>query len=466
MRTTSVGGTTEHVPPPALTTTRARSRRHARAQVRQALGRVLIVWIVAYAVLVHGGQEPALALATIEAVVYLPFLQWSSRSARAMPLVYGVWIVAALGVASGFAALSAISFWVDAFGRQDLVLVAVLSFLALGTWGEFVRRAATAPLRIAVIGGGAQVAELLAEIERRSDADRFKIVGIAAETITSDLIEHSFRVVGLDDLEALVADVEPALIIVAVDHGRPVVFSRLLALASTEQFSVLGLPEFYEVAFARLPVHALTPAWFMSTLHFYNRPYNQLAKRSFDVVLSVVGLILAMPLLLAAALIVKSTPGPLLYRQNRLGEYGRIFEILKLRSMSRDAEADGAAVFAAANDPRIIPGGLLIRRLRIDEIPQLWNVLRGDMSIVGPRPERPEFLDLLAKEVPFWTQRNLLRPGVTGWAQIRAGYTSDSAGAETKLSYDLWYLRHRSLMLDSIICLRTIRTMLTASGSR
>ena len=292
------------------------------------------------------------------------------------------------------------------------------------------------------------------------------MVGIAPQTVTPGLAERSFRIVTADDLESLVADVEPDLIVVAAEQGRPAVFARLLAIAYTEEFNVLGLPEFYEVAFGRLPVRSLTSAWFMSTLHFYNRPYNRFAKRSFDVVASMAGVIVAAPILLIAALIVKRTPGPLFYRQQRLGEHGRVFEILKLRSMRVDAEADGTAVFASEDDPRIIPGGRLLRRLRIDEIPQLWNVLHGEMSMVGPRPERPEFLNLLAEQVPYWTQRNLLKPGITGWAQIRAGYASDSLGAEEKLSYDLWYLRHRSLMLDSIICLRTVGTVLTASGSR
>jgi exopolysaccharide biosynthesis polyprenyl glycosylphosphotransferase len=444
-----------------------RSYLRTRAQLRKALSRVIIVWIIAYLVHDDGASHvDALVQATCVAVVFLPFLQWSARLARAMPLVYGPWVVAALGSASGFAAMSAVAFWTDVTSLALLGLISCLTFVAIGLWGEFLRRAATAPLRIVIIGGGEQVTELLTDIERPSGSNGFKVVGVAAERITSSLIDRSFQVVALDALEALIADVEPDLIIVAVDQGRPAIFARLLALASTERFNVLGLPEFYEVAFGRLPVQALTPAWFMSILHFYNRPYNQTAKRCFDIVGALILGILVIPILPIVALTVKRTPGPLLYRQRRLGEYGHVFEVVKFRSMRADAESDGAAVFAAEDDPRIIPGGRLLRRLRLDEIPQLWNVLRGEMSIVGPRPERPEFLDVLSAEVPYWTQRNLLKPGVTGWAQILAGYTSDSAGAETKLSYDLWYLRHRSLMLDLVICLRTIGTVVTTSGAR
>jgi lipopolysaccharide/colanic/teichoic acid biosynthesis glycosyltransferase len=147
-------------------------------------------------------------------------------------------------------------------------------------------------------------------------------------------------------------------------------------------------------------------------------------------------------------------------RQTRIGEHGRPFTIYKFRTMRADAEAPGEARWASSGDPRVTRVGGLLRRLRLDELPQLWNVLRGDMSIVGPRPERPEFLAQLQEEVPYWTRRHLIKPGVTGWAQIRRGYTADVAGSSDKLSFDLWYLRHRSLLVDVAICIQTIGTLL------
>ena len=231
-------------------------------------------------------------------------------------------------------------------------------------------------------------------------------------------------------------------------------------------FQMVGLPEIYEFAFGRLPVEDLTSAWFMSVLHAYNRPANRLAKRMFDVVVAILGLAVTALVLPAIVILVKNSRGPLLYKQQRMGENGRPFEILKFRSMRMDAEAPGQAQWAATNDPRVIWGGLLLRRLRLDELPQLWNVLRGEMSIVGPRPERPEFIEHLQAGVPFWTHRHLLKPGITGWAQIRAGYAADSLGTVEKLSYDLWYLRHRSLVLDVMICLKTFPRMAMLRGSR
>jgi lipopolysaccharide/colanic/teichoic acid biosynthesis glycosyltransferase len=139
--------------------------------------------------------------------------------------------------------------------------------------------------------------------------------------------------------------------------------------------------------------------------------------------------------------------------------------MLKFRSMHIDAEAAGP-VWAAERDPRVIPFGRLLRQARLDELPQLWNVLRGDMSIVGPRPERPEFVERLQTEVPFWSRRHLVKPGITGWAQVRHGYAADASSTSEKLSYDLWYLRHRSLVVDLAICLKTFSTLLSGSGAR
>jgi lipopolysaccharide/colanic/teichoic acid biosynthesis glycosyltransferase len=163
------------------------------------------------------------------------------------------------------------------------------------------------------------------------------------------------------------------------------------------------------------------------------------------------------------ALLVRTTPGPVFYRQTRLGEGGRRFTILKFRTMTLDAE-NGQAVWASVRDARVTRVGRVLRRTRLDELPQLWNVLRGDMSIVGPRPERPEFHELLSTTIPFWFRRHLLKPGITGWAQLHAGYARDTWTTEEKLSYDLWYLRHRSLVLDFIICVKTIPELVRSGG--
>jgi lipopolysaccharide/colanic/teichoic acid biosynthesis glycosyltransferase len=187
----------------------------------------------------------------------------------------------------------------------------------------------------------------------------------------------------------------------------------------------------------------------------------------FDVVMSCVGLLVCAPLLAVLAVLVRcSGPGPVLYRQARLGEGGRTYEVLKLRTMVDAAEESSGAAWATSDDPRVTRIGAFLRDSRLDEIPQFWNVLRGDMSLVGPRPERPEFLDHLRREVPFWTARHMVKPGLTGWAQLNIGYTSDAGGAAEKLSYDLYYLRHRSLWMDIVISLATIQFMASGVLSR
>ena len=201
---------------------------------------------------------------------------------------------------------------------------------------------------------------------------------------------------------------------------------RLLDMTD-RRFRVAGLTSFYEYAFGWLPLDRLTPMWFLSLLHLRQRPGRRPSKRVFDVVFATAGLVLTGLLLPVIVLLVKQTPGPLLYRQTRVGERGRRFTMYKFRTMPADAERPGEPVFAQAHDPRASAGGRFLRRTHLDELPQLWNVLKGEMSIVGPRPERPEFVEMLETTIPFWSRRLLMKPGMTGWAQVRCGYASDCA---------------------------------------
>jgi lipopolysaccharide/colanic/teichoic acid biosynthesis glycosyltransferase len=185
-----------------------------------------------------------------------------------------------------------------------------------------------------------------------------------------------------------------------------------------------------------------------------------------DVVSALLLLLLTAPLFPLLALLVRLTPGPVIYSQVRVGENGREFTIYKFRTMRPNTEAPTEAVWATRDDPRATGPGRLMRRMRLDELPQIWNVLKGDMSLVGPRPERPELVDELVESVPFWTRRLLVKPGITGWAQVKRGYAGDTEGSADKLGYDLWYIRHRSLTVDLAICLRTIATVLRAEAHR
>jgi len=191
----------------------------------------------------------------------------------------------------------------------------------------------------------------------------------------------------------------------------------------------------------------------------------EVARRALDVVMALVSLALVAPVLAACAIAIRlDSSGPVFYRQVRIGKDGRPFRVMKLRTMKVDAEKGSGARFASQRDPRVTRVGRFLRMTRLDEVPQYWNVLTGDMSIVGPRPERPEFMDTLASRYPLFRLRLAQKPGLTGWAQVRYGYASDIEEFETKLGLDLYYLKHRSLFFDVLIILQTVKTVLLFRG--
>jgi len=189
-------------------------------------------------------------------------------------------------------------------------------------------------------------------------------------------------------------------------------------------------------------------------------------KRLLDIALSLIGLVLTLPVSMITALAIKlDSAGPILYRQSRIGMNGEVYELLKFRSMRVDAELNGA-VWAQENDPRVTRVGGILRKLRIDEIPQMWNVLKGEMSFIGPRPERPEFVCTLNEEVPYYSLRHSIKPGITGWAQINYPYGASRQDALEKLQYDLFYIKNLTIVLELDIILRTIGVVLFGKGAR
>jgi sugar transferase (PEP-CTERM system associated) len=227
------------------------------------------------------------------------------------------------------------------------------------------------------------------------------------------------------------------------------------------------LASVYEDYTGKIAVENLRPSWLIFSDGFQKSRVLSASKRVIDVVCAVVGLIVLAPVMLLVACAVKLTShGPSLYHQNRVGQHGRIFTVHKFRSMRVDAEAETGPVWAAKHgDPRVTPIGHLLRRARLDELPQLWNVLQGDMSFVGPRPERPEFVEELTHQIPFYRQRHIVRPGLTGWAQIRYTYGASREDALQKLQYDLFYIKNLSISLDLFIILSTIKTVVLRKGA-
>jgi sugar transferase (PEP-CTERM system associated) len=272
---------------------------------------------------------------------------------------------------------------------------------------------------------------------------------------------------GLDVIAGCVRELHATEIVVATDDRRGLPVRELLR-CRTAGIHVIDYLDFIERETKTVDLGALQPGWLIFSDGFRGSGLAARAcKRGFDIVLSLVLLLFTLPLiLLTCALIMIESPGPVLYRQERVGFGGRSFVLLKLRSMRADAEKDGAARWALTSDPRVTRVGRLIRKLRIDELPQLWNVLRGDMSFVGPRPERPCFVADFAGRIPFYAERHCVKPGITGWAQINYPYGASLEDARNKLSYDLYYVKNHGLFLDLVIVLQTIRVILWADGAR
>ena len=226
-----------------------------------------------------------------------------------------------------------------------------------------------------------------------------------------------------------------------------------------------NLSSFYEELTNRVPLGAINQIWFLENLSEGSKKTYEELKRFFDFIFALILGTIFLPFIPSIALLVRmGSPGPVFYKQKRVGQNGKHFEIIKFRTMKRDAEKETGAVWAEENDPRIIFIGRLLRKTRVDELPQLWNILKGEMSFVGPRAERPEFHEKLKVSIPFYEERYIIKPGLSGWAQINYRYGSSIADAVEKLQYDLYYIKNRSLILDLGIILKTINTALRQAG--
>ena len=230
---------------------------------------------------------------------------------------------------------------------------------------------------------------------------------------------------------------------------------------------VFDAGSFWEYCLGRVNLPRLTEAWFLGGEGFAETRVHAVVKRALDIVASLLLLVLTFPLMLLVALAITfDSPGTVLYRQRRVGLHGAVFTLLKFRSMRADAEPGGTPRWAAPGDDRVTAVGRFIRATRIDELPQLVNVLRGEMSLVGPRPERPHFVEHLAEIIPFYRERSFVKPGITGWAQINYRYGASVEDAREKLSYDLYYIKHRGLLLDLLVLVATVRVILFREGAR
>jgi len=322
--------------------------------------------------------------------------------------------------------------------------------------------------RILIVGSGESAVEIAREVLERRDAG-YRVIGFVDNR--PELVGHSIlnpRVLGLmSEMPQIVKRENVDRIIVAMGERRgqfPV--DQLLDLSLSGDVAIEECASFYERLTGRVHLDMLRPSWLIFSGRRRQARLSGITRTALHRSVALIGGLVSLPIaLVTAALIKLESKGPALYRQERVGKGGRTFTLMKFRSMQTDAEKDGP-VWASAEDDRVTRVGRVIRKIRVDEIPQFWNILKGEMNFVGPRPERPHFVAQLAEEIPFYGQRHLVPPGLTGWAQIKYPYGSSVEDARQKLQYDLYYIKNMSLMLDAVIMFETVKTILFGRGGR
>ena len=353
-------------------------------------------------------------------------------------------------------------------GVLGLALGLVLVLWPLSRWLlDTIWKNARSPVRVAIVGSGKLAQDLAQEIEGRPDLT-MRLSGFITVHPSSNGFSHRSPILGsLNELSSVIEEHRLNGIIVALEDQRNCLPLPELLRLRTRGLKVEDAHTTIALLTGRVFLENVRPSWFIFSDGFHRSRVTVLTKRVADIVLSLAGLILSAPLMVVCGVLVKLTSsGPVLYRQCRVGLDGKCFYLLKLRTMGVDAEKANGPQWAQENDPRVTPIGKYLRRYRLDELPQFVNVLRGDMSFIGPRPERPEFASQIRKEVPFYDERHSLRPGITGWAQIRYPYGASMQDALRKLEYDLFYLKYMSFMFDCHILLRTVKTVCLGHGGR
>jgi len=323
--------------------------------------------------------------------------------------------------------------------------------------------------RLVILGTSSAAVDLARELHERRYELGVELVGFL--DVERDRVGQSVLnpgVIGtVDDIPSIVREHRVDRVVVSLANARgKLSMEQLLEMKLRDGIRFDYLATVYEQYTGKIALENLRPSWLIFSEGFRKSAVLSLAKRVADMGLAAFGLVVAAPVMALVVLAIKVlSPGPVVYYQDRVGLNGRAFTLCKFRSMKVDAESSTGAVWAQVDDPRVTPIGRFLRRTRLDELPQLWNVLRGDMSFVGPRPERPEFVADLTQQIPFYGQRHVVRPGLTGWAQVRYSYGASVEDAMQKLQYDLFYIKNLSLAFDVFILLETVKTVLVRRGS-
>lgn len=407
------------------------------------------------------GTASVIWLAMIAVGVYGPNALRSLRFAGARVLV---------AISLGIIALAVIDFILpsDMFWRSTLlytmglaILVLIADRLLLNSFlgSSSFRR------RVMVLGAGDR-AQRLRELGDKPETG-FAIVAYIAMSDNNRVVEEAIPRSAIHDLGRFVENLGVSEVVLALQERRNSLPLKDLLRIKTKGVHVNDFSSFIERETGRVDLDTINPSWLIFSDGFSSgRMFSSAVKRIFDITASVILLALTFPIIALFALLVKiDSKGPAFFRQQRVGLFGEPFTVIKLRSMRTDAEKDGAK-WAEENDPRVTRLGRFIRKVRIDELPQTWSVLKGEMSFVGPRPEVPSFVDSLEEEIPFYGERHMVKPGITGWAQINYPYGASVEDSRCKLEYDLYYAKNYTPFLDFVILLQTLRVILWPEGAR
>jgi sugar transferase (PEP-CTERM system associated) len=358
--------------------------------------------------------------------------------------------------------------------RWLMVTGSLAVIVALPLWRIFYWRCVVVPLRserVLLLGNSSILNEVITHLHDRPHFG-YSILGYLSEKPRGEsettARDSQFPCLGtIDDLRKVCDQRKPTRIVVGMAERRNRLPVQELLDIRFGGVIIEDAADTYEMTMRRVSSRSIQPSQLIFSSGLGPRPHALAVQAFYSFVIGVFGLVVLSPFMLMAALAVKfSSPGPVFYRQRRVGMNSRAFTLYKFRSMYADAEARTGAVWAKIDDPRITPAGVWLRKLRLDELPQLWNVVKGDMAIVGPRPERPEFVDVLTHQIPYYRQRLAVKPGITGWAQINHKYGDTELDAMIKLEYDLYYIKNVAAALDFYIIFHTLKVMLLSRGAQ
>ena len=439
-------------------------------------GAVLLAALLRWRVPVHviesamGPLWPRMLLFSVVMIVCL--FAFGLYSSRQRAPAFGIAVRLAFAVGAGTAVTAIAVYMLDVgMGRGMMVLSAFMALLGL-----FASRYVFTHVvddeafkrRVLVYGCG-QRATSIANLRRRSDRRGFVVIGYVQPDGEDCGVPPGQLITSNGYIQQVCEQHNIDEVVVAMDDRRrafPLLELLECRLAGTD---VIELLTFLERETGRVRIDALNPSWMIFGEGFRRDPLRLFSSRMLDLIASLLILVVSLPVMAITALAIKLEDGwsaPMLYRQARVGLGGHSFDVLKFRSMRTDAERDGLAQWAQTKDPRVTRVGAIIRKIRVDELPQILNVVRGQMSFVGPRPERPQFVAQLAQNIPYYAQRHCVKPGITGWAQLCYPYGSSEQDALEKLQYDLYYIKNNTLLFDLAILVQTAEVVFMGRGAR